>query len=73
MRIAVVVALAMSAIFFAPVAARGGTRGSDELFWLPTFDQALEMARHTGRPIFLMYYTLVDERAATFSGKGTVC
>ena len=34
-------------------------RGADELFWVPTLEQALEMSRDTGRPIFLMGYSLV--------------
>jgi len=34
-------------------------RGADELFWVPTLEQALEMARTTGRPLFLMGYSLV--------------
>jgi hypothetical protein len=35
-------------------------RGADELFWVPTLEQALDMARATGRPLFLMGYSLVD-------------
>jgi hypothetical protein len=46
---------------------------SDELFWAGGFDQAVAMARATGRPIFLQYFTLVDERSATYSGDRTVC
>ena len=38
-------------------------RGADELFWVPTLEQALEMAKATGRPIFMMGYSLVDERS----------
>jgi hypothetical protein len=48
------------------------TQGADELFWCPTFDQALEMSAHTGKPIFLMFYTNVSEGCPTFSGKGVV-
>ena len=36
-------------------------RGADELFWAPTLEQALEMSAATGRPIFLMGYSLVGE------------
>jgi len=68
-----VAAAAVAACLLSPAALRGGTRGSEELFWVPTFDQALAMAERTGRPIFFMYYTLVGERAPTFSGKDTVC
>jgi hypothetical protein len=56
--------------FAAPAAA--GTRGADELFWVPTLEQALDMAGHTGRPIFLVHYTCVGERSPTYSGKATV-
>jgi len=38
-------------------------RGADELFWVPTLEQGLEMARVTGRPIFLMGYSLVDNKS----------
>ena len=38
-------------------------RGADELFWVPTLEQALEMSKATGRPIFMMGYSLVDERS----------
>ena len=34
-------------------------RGADELFWVPTLEQALEMAQATGRPLFAMGYSLV--------------
>ena len=34
-------------------------RGADELFWAPTLEQALEMAKATGRPLFVMGYSLV--------------
>jgi hypothetical protein len=49
-----------------------GTRGADELFWVPTFEQALDMAAHTGRPIFLLHYTCVGEKSPTYSGHTTV-
>ena len=45
-------------------------RGSDQIFWVPTLEQALRMSRDTGRSIMLMGYTLVDEKAATYSYKG---
>lgn len=38
-------------------------RGADELFWVPTLEQALEMAKATHRPIFMMGYSLVDARS----------
>jgi hypothetical protein len=49
-----------------------GTRGADELFWVPTVEQALEMAGRTGRPIFMLFYTCVGETSETYSGKSTV-
>ena len=41
--------------------AHAPARGADELFWVPTLEQALEMSRDTGRPIFLMGYSLVGD------------
>ncbi len=52
--------------------AAAGTRGADELFWVPTLEQALDMAAQTGRHIFLVHYTCVGERSPTYSGKATV-
>jgi hypothetical protein len=45
-------------------------RGADELFWVPTLEQALDMAKATGRPIFMMGYSLVDARS-TYTKIGT--
>jgi len=36
-------------------------RGADELFWVPTLEQALEMSQATGKPLFLMGYSLVGD------------
>lgn len=36
-------------------------RGADEVFWVPTLEQALEMASVTGKPLFLMGYSLVGD------------
>src|SRR4051812_17663426 len=41
--------------------AEGVVRGADELYWVPTLEQALEMSKATGRPIFLMGYSLVGD------------
>lgn len=38
-------------------------RGADELFWVPTLEQGLEMSKATGRPMFLMGYSLVDNKS----------
>ncbi len=38
-----------------PWLAEGVTHpGGDQIFWVPTFAQAREMSRATGRPIFVM-------------------
>ena len=39
----------------------GVVRGADELFWVPTLEQGLAMAKVTGRPLFLMGYSLVPD------------
>jgi hypothetical protein len=46
-----------------PIAAQNtnAARGPDELFWVPTLEQALDMAKETGRPLFLMGYSLVSD------------
>jgi hypothetical protein len=38
-------------------------RGADEVFWVPTLEQGIEMAKVTGRPLFLMGYSLVDNKS----------
>ena len=55
-----------------PATLHAATQGSDELYWCPTFDQALEMSAHTGKPILLMFYTNVAGGCPTFSGEGVV-
>jgi hypothetical protein len=66
-------AATLAAAFLAPPGPiHAGTRGADELFWAPTLEQALEMAAHTGRPIFLVHYTCVGDKSPTYSGKATV-
>ena len=44
-------------------------RGADELYWTPTLEQALEMSAATGRPVFLMGYSLVGD-GSTYSKLG---
>jgi hypothetical protein len=63
---------AAAVVCLAATPAPAGTRGADELFWVPTLEQALDMAAHTGRPIFLVHYTCVGEKSPTYSGKATV-
>jgi hypothetical protein len=63
-------AAAVACLAAAPMTA--GTRGADELFWVPTLEQALDMAAHTGRPVFLVHYTCVGEKSPTYSGTATV-
>ena len=36
-------------------------RGADEVFWVPTLEQALAMSQATGKPLFLMGYSLVGD------------
>ncbi len=45
---------------------------SDALFWVPTMDQAVEMAKATGKPIFSMGYSLVPD-GTTYTKKGDDC
>ena len=45
---------------------------SSDLFWVPTLDQAVEMAAATGKPIFSMGYSLVPDRT-TYTQKGDTC
>jgi hypothetical protein len=45
---------------------------SDDLFWVPTLDQAVEMAKATGKPIFSMGYSLVPD-GTTYTKKGDTC
>lgn len=42
-------------------ASTNAVRGADEIFWAPTMEQALDMARATGKPLFLMGYSLVGD------------
>jgi hypothetical protein len=35
--------------------------GPSEILWVPTLEQGLLMARETGRPLFLMGYSLVPD------------
>ena len=44
-------------------------RGADELYWVPTLEQAKAMSGATGRPIFLMGYSLVGD-GSTYDKKG---
>jgi hypothetical protein len=59
---------AFTALVLASLASAGAhsaesdvVRGADELFWVPTLEQGLDMARVTGRPLFLMGYSLVSD------------
>ena len=59
---ALVVACLLPAVSFAGERP-AQVRGADELFWVPTLEQALEMSAATGRPLFLMGYSLVDNKS----------
>ena len=69
----IVAAILALTVFTAPVArAEDHTepvRGADELYWTPTLEQALEMSKATGRPIFLMGYSLVGN-GSTYTKMG---
>lgn len=56
-----VLSLVTAAVLAVPLAAAEAhvVRGADELFWVPTLEQGLAMAEATGRPLFLMGYSLV--------------
>lgn len=45
---------------------------SSGVFWVPTMDQAVEMAAATGKPIFSMGYSLVPD-GTTYTRKGDAC
>ena len=45
---------------------------SSDLFWVPTIDQAVEMAAATGKPIFSMGYSLVPD-GTTYTQKSDTC
>lgn len=62
--------LAALSISFAGAAfAEEPVRGTDELFWVPTLEQALDMAETTGQPIFIMGYSLVGD-GSTYTKQG---
>lgn len=42
---------------------RSVIRGADEILWVPTLEQGLQMAKVTGKPLLLMGYSLVDTRS----------
>lgn len=48
-------------------------RGADELFWVPTLPQGLAMAKETGRPLFLMGYSLVPDGSTYTKLAGDYC
>lgn len=47
-------------------------RAADELFWTPTLEQAVAMASANDVPIFVMGYSLVNERS-TYTKFGEDC
>jgi hypothetical protein len=70
-------ALAVFALsaFTNPLAAADSAvvRGADELYWVPTLEQALEMSKATGRPLFLMGYSLVPSGSTYTKLSGDYC
>ena len=45
---------------------------ADSVYWVPTMDQAVAMARATGKPIFSMGYSLVPD-GTTYTKQGDSC
>jgi hypothetical protein len=45
---------------------------SSDVFWVPTMEQAVEMAAATGKPIFSMGYSLVPD-GTTYTQKSDSC
>jgi hypothetical protein len=45
---------------------------SSDVFWVPTMEQAVEMAAATGKPIFSMGYSLVPD-GTTYPHKSDSC
>jgi len=66
-------ALALTTLAFGSLraadATSGPVRGADELFWVPTLEQASDMSKVTGRPVFVMGYSLVGD-GSTYTKKG---
>jgi hypothetical protein len=60
-RFALLVFAILGACSSLPAAESPVVRGADELFWVPTLEQGLAMASATGRPLFLMGYSLVPD------------
>jgi len=52
--------------------ARAVTRPADELFWVPTLDQAIAMGEANKVPIIAMGYSLVGDRS-TYTKFGEDC
>lgn len=55
------VACLVLGLFSAAHASTNAVRGADEIFWVPTLEQALAMAEVAGKPLFLMGYSLVGD------------
>ena len=55
------VAFLMLLLAGAASASTNVVRGADEIFWVPTLEQALKMSQATGKPLFLMGYSLVGD------------
>jgi hypothetical protein len=53
--------LALSAAASAQSETKAYIHGGDELYWTPTLEQAIEMAKANNRPIFFMGYSLVPD------------
>ena len=77
MKTAGTMSLLLAALCLTPAGAVPQSRPTDvlessDLFWVPTIDQAVEMAAATGKPIFSMGYSLVPD-GTTYTQKGDTC
>lgn len=71
------IALMLAALVLVPAAGTGQSPVPDvlessDVFWVPTMDQAVEMAAATGKPIFSMGYSLVPD-GTTYTQKDESC
>ena len=72
MKIAATMSLLLSVACLSPQSRPLDVLESSDLFWVPTIDQAVEMAAATGKPIFSMGYSLVPD-GTTYTQKGDTC
>jgi len=69
----IALALCLSATAQEPQSRAESAHSFGEVYWVPTYDQALEMARATGRPLFLMGYSLVGDGSTYTAASDDAC